>query len=146
MAQLPGRVSSAALLLENSADELLIVKAGYKDHWTVPGGLIEEVNELPLEAAIRETHEEVGATIDPKTVQFVAVTVRTSPKLVTYQFIFKAPWPGGEVQLQANEIDDFAWVNREQVAANDRYYGEVISIWAHNRTGYLEQKLEESAE
>ena len=146
MKRLPGRASSAALLLENSVGELLIVKADYKEHWTVPGGVVEE-DEMPLATAVRETHEEIGVTINPKIVEFVAVAVRTGPQLITYQFIFKARFPElTKIQLQEHEISDCIFVSREQVAANDRYYGEVVYTWAQGRTGYIEQAFEARAE
>lgn len=146
MKHLPGRVSSAALLLEDSAGKLLIVKADYKEHWTVPGGVIEEA-EMPLVTAIRETHEEVGVTIDPKSVDFVAVAVRTGAQLITYQFIFKARLPeSAEIQLQEHEISEYTFVSREEIAKKERYYGEVVYTWAHARTGYFEQAFEAQAE
>lgn len=146
MKRLPGRASSAALLLDNAAGELLIVKSDYKEHWTVPGGVIEQ-DEMPKTAAIRETYEEIGVEIDPQFVEFVAVAVRTGTEFITYQFIFKAHLPESvQVQLQDNEIDEYAFVSREQVDANDRYYGEIIYTWAQGRTGYLEQAFEARAE
>jgi 8-oxo-dGTP pyrophosphatase MutT (NUDIX family) len=146
MKHLPGRVSSAALLLENSAGELLIVKANYKKHWTVSGGMIEE-NEMPLATAIRETYEEIGVTIDPKDAAFVAVAVRTSEQLITYQFIFKALLPEtAEIHLQQSEIDEHAFVSRADIATKDRYYGEVIHNWSAGRIGYIEQPFENQSE
>jgi len=146
MKHLPGRASSATLLLENAAGELLIVKADYKEHWTTPGGVVEE-NEMPLATAIRETREEVGVVIDPKAVEFVAVAVRTGTELITYQFIFKARLPeSAKISLQEHEIKEYAFVTRQQVATNDRYYGEVVYTWAHGRTGYVEQAFEARAE
>lgn len=133
-------------MLENAAGELLIVKADYKEHWTVPGGVIEE-DEMPLATAIRETREEIGVMIDPKTVEFVAVAVRIGPELITYQFIFKARLPESAViQLQDHEISNYVFVSREEVVKKERYYGEVIYTWANGRTGYIEQAFEAQAE
>ena len=50
---------SAGALIFNRDGELLIVKPSYKDHWSIPGGAVEE-NESPLQACIRETDEEIG--------------------------------------------------------------------------------------
>ena len=41
------RIASAALLIENSAGELLTVKAYYKTHWSLPGGMVD-AGETPL--------------------------------------------------------------------------------------------------
>ena len=146
MKRLPGRASSAALLLESAAGELLIVKSSYKEHWTVPGGVIEQ-DEMPKATAIREAYEETGVEVDPRLVEFVAVAVRTSPDFITYQFIFKARLPVGvPIRLQQSEIDEYIFVSRDQVATNRSNYGEVIYTWAHDRTGYMEQAFEAQSE
>jgi len=135
------RVSSAALILENSVGQALIVKANYKPYWTFPGGIIDP-GETPKQGAIRETFEEVGITVDPKDVQFVAVVNRKSDFADTYQFIFKAPLKKAMVDgiiVQETEIDNFLLVTKAHVVAGERKYGAVIKHWAEGRTGYIEQ-------
>lgn len=141
MDKLPRRVSSAALILENSTQQALIVKANYKPYWTFPGGVIDP-GETPKEAAIRETLEEVGIRVDIDAAEFVAVVNRKSNVAETYQFIFKAPLDMGTLDslvLQATEIDEYALVTKDQVLSDDRHYGKVIQHWASGRTGYIEQ-------
>jgi 8-oxo-dGTP diphosphatase len=141
------RVSSSALILENSVGQALIVKANYKPYWTFPGGIIDP-NETPKQAAVRETWEEVGIRIDPKKVEFVAVVNRKSDFADTYQFIFKAPLENGMadgIVLQETEIDAFALVTKTHVQSADRKYGVVIKHWAENRSGYIEQTFRISA-
>lgn len=146
MQTLHKRVASVALLLENTAGELLIVKSSYKNHWTAPGGVIDE-GETPLQAVVRETQEEIGVAIDPNAVQFVAAVMRSGPVFDTYQFVFKARLPDDAViRLQPDEIDEFDFITRKQAAANDRYYGEIIHTWALGRSGYIEQDFETQSE
>jgi len=146
MQTLHKRVASVGLLLENTAGELLIVKAYYKHHWTIPGGVIDE-GETPLQAAVRETQEEIGVQIDSKTVEFVAVVNRTGPVFDTYQFVFKAPLPEDAViNLGQDEIDEYVFVSRQEVASKNRNYGEVIFHWASGRSGYIEQEFEHQPE
>src|SRR5919202_2235345 len=137
------RVSSAALILENSAGQALIVKANYKSYWTFPGGIVDKV-ETPKEAAIRETFEEVGITIIPEKVEFVAVVDRRSDVAQTYQFIFKAPLTRSMVEhivLQRSEMEEFALITKLDVGRAGRTYGKVIEHWASGAWGYVEQNF-----
>ncbi len=56
---LPKKNVSAGVLLQDPRERLLIVKPRYSTYWSVPGGVVEQ-NESPLEAALRETQEEIG--------------------------------------------------------------------------------------
>ena len=135
------RVSSASLILEDADGRVLIVKANYKSYWTFPGGVID-LGESPLHGAVRETREEVGLVIDPATVSFAWVANRASRVADTYQFVFRAPLPldaAEHIVLQADEIDDYAWIERSDVAAGERHYGKVIEHWANDASGYIEQ-------
>lgn len=138
---LHSRVSSGAMILENTAGQVLIVKANYKPYWTFPGGIIDQ-KETPKEGAIRETYEEVGILLDPGKVDFVAVVNRKSDFADTYQFIFKARLTKAmvdSVMLQEAEIDEYTLVTKTQVLSGDKQYGKVIEHWAHDKSGYIEQ-------
>jgi 8-oxo-dGTP diphosphatase len=140
----PKRLSSGAMMLENERCELLVIKANYKNYWTLPGGIIDQ-GETPKQAAIRETSEEVGVLLDSAKVKFVAVVDRISSDAHTYQFIFKAPVAAGafeSIALQASEIDEYAFVSKAQVLAGDRNYGQAIYVWANGTSGYIEQNFE----
>jgi 8-oxo-dGTP diphosphatase len=62
---LPKKRISVGIVILNQANEVLMVKPTYKDHWTLPGGVVDQ-NESPREACIRETLEETGLKIKPK--------------------------------------------------------------------------------
>lgn len=137
----PSRVSSATLILENSIGQALIVKANYKPYWTFPGGIIDK-GETPLQAAIRETFEEVGIRLHAADVVFVAVVNRKSDYADTYQFIFKAKLTKqmlNDITLQVTEIDNYLLITKADVRAGGRPYGKVISHWAASHVGYIEQ-------
>ncbi|EGX60581.1 MULTISPECIES: NUDIX hydrolase [Streptomyces] len=60
MAPAPARpTQSAAAVVRDAEDRVLIVKPGYKDGWNLPGGGVDE-GETPSQAAARELREEVG--------------------------------------------------------------------------------------
>jgi len=143
LASLPKRISSAALILENSAQQALIVKANYKPYWTFPGGIIDP-GETPKEAAVREVYEEVGLKVPLGELSFVAIIDRKSSIAQTYQFVFKAKLKPGaihDIVLQAIEIDECALVTKTQVLAGDREYAKAVRDWANDITGYSEQQL-----
>jgi 8-oxo-dGTP diphosphatase len=143
MKTLPKRMSSAAIMLENSAGELLIVKANYKEYWTLPGGIVDE-GETPKQAACREASEEVGVAFTPEQVTFIAVVDRISDEAQTYQFLFKAVLPSDtKIVLQSSELDEYAFVTKEQILAKDRYYAKAVSTWANDLSGYIEETFEE---
>ena len=142
---LHSRVSGAGIMCEASDGKLLIVKANYKNHWTTPGGLIDP-GESPLEAAARETSEEVGIDLPIDRIKFVYVASRHSEFALTYQFIFHAFITDQEVanlKLQENEIDEYDFVSKEEVLSGNRNYGKAIINWAEGLTGYIEQDLSE---
>jgi 8-oxo-dGTP pyrophosphatase MutT (NUDIX family) len=135
------RVASASVILEDSAGRALIVKAHYKDYWTFPGGMLDD-NESPRQAAVREVFEEVGIELKESAVTFGWIASRTSPQLMTYQFVFKAALSEADkrkILLQHDEIDESRLVTREDVRANELQYGKVIKNWADDVTGYIEQ-------
>ena len=137
------RVSSAAVILEDAKGRVLIVKANYKSYWTFPGGIIDK-GETPKEAALRETFEEVGVTINPEALTFLAVANRRSKLAQTYQFIFKAHLTQAmrdTIAIQPSEIDEIAFITKSDVARADRVYGKVIEYWASGETGYVEQEF-----
>lgn len=54
------RMAAGALFFD-SAGRVLMVEPTYKDYWDIPGGYVE-IAESPLQAAVREVHEELGIT------------------------------------------------------------------------------------
>ena len=106
-------------------------KRRFANRWMVPGGKLESddyVN-LPkdtedywynvLEKVLRrEVKEEVG--IDIKNIEYVTslatVHVDGAPSLV---ISCVADWEGGEVVLQEEECDEFAWVTIEEAKGYD---------------------------
>jgi len=56
---LPRKRMASGVIVRNPKGEMLVLKTTYKDHWEIPGGVVEE-NESPRRAAIRETKEELG--------------------------------------------------------------------------------------
>ncbi len=123
--QLPTKRVSAAMVVRDG-DTVLMVKATYKDHWTFPGGVVDE-NESPFAAAIRETHEEVGLITSPESVRFV--TVCYIPEMHGFNdrlhFFFQATdiSAANAIVPQESEIEKYEWVPINQIGklSGDRF-------------------------
>lgn len=59
VASLPRRPMSAAVLIRDADDRVLLVEPSYKPGWEPPGGVVED-GESPWTAAEREVAEEIG--------------------------------------------------------------------------------------
>lgn len=110
---LPRKRMGVGVLIFNEQDELLLVKPVYKDHWSVPGGVIDE-NESPKNACYREIKEEIG--IDIRKLKFICVDyLKNNPeKGESLQFIFY----GGnlkkeqinKIRIKADEIGEYRFI------------------------------------
>lgn len=57
-------LSAAGALIRDQRGRILIVEPTYKDHWEIPGGVIE-VGETPSQGCARELTEELGLVREP---------------------------------------------------------------------------------
>jgi 8-oxo-dGTP diphosphatase len=113
---LPKKRMGAGAMFFNNIGEILIVKPTYKDHWSLPGGVVDE-NESPKQACMREIKEEIG--IDAENLNFICVdyTPATNEKTESLQFIFN----GGTLDSQQiasivlidGEIGEYGFFTRE---------------------------------
>lgn len=118
------RIGSAALIL-NSKNELLMVKPNYKDHWSIPGGIVN-INESPLKACVREVKEEIGLTF--RSFKLAAVFYVLDKKFndESIQFHFIANNVTDEqiknIKLEKEELDNYKFVPIKK-------YRYIIKIW-----------------
>ena len=104
----------AGALFLNEQGEILIVKPTYKDHWSIPGGVVDE-NESPRAACIREIKEELGLIVP--SLSFICVDYRTATtdRDECLQFIFS----GGvitttqiaTIKLPTDELSEFKFMD-----------------------------------
>ncbi|MFV8251119.1 NUDIX domain-containing protein [Bdellovibrio bacteriovorus] len=96
-----------------SEDKILILKPTYKDHWLLPGGVID-LNESPREAAIREVHEELGLQVEIKQLLVVDYLHKAGERTECIQFLFSGGNLSKEqidsIRLQDEEISDMQFV------------------------------------
>ena len=93
-------------------NKLLLVKERSDGLWTLPGGFAD-VNEAPSEAVIRETEEESGFLVKPKSLLALWDKLKHDHPLAwphIYKCIFHCELIGGEAKanIEISEIDFFS--------------------------------------
>lgn len=139
------RASSASVIIEDGEGRLLVVKASYKNYWSLPGGLVD-ADELPRQAATREVREEIGIDIKPDDIEFVAVIARHSTVAYTYSFVFRYTGVLDSpevVKIDNQEIIAVDWVTRQQVRSRERgLYNQAVDNWASEQPrAYIEFEI-----
>ena len=118
-AGLPTMFGSAAALFTDPAGRVLLVKPNYREHWTLPGGILEH-GEPPHVGCRREVAEEIGLDIAPG--RLLAIDWRPPdggrPKPIV-SFVFD----GGvldedmPIRLQEDELDGYRFVEPGELAS-----------------------------
>lgn len=103
----PSYTVGAICVVERDDGAVLLVRQTYRQHWGIPGGLLEK-GERPEAAALREVREETGLEIE--LVGAPAVVVAPAPRRV--DLIYRArlrPGTPQEALLCSPEIAATGW-------------------------------------
>jgi 8-oxo-dGTP diphosphatase len=106
--------SAAALITDTDGPSarVLLVKPNYRDHWTLPGGMLED-GEPPHAGCFREIEEELGLARDLGPMLVVAWTGpdggRPRP-IVSFVFDGGVLDDPATIRLQKEELDDWRFV------------------------------------
>lgn len=121
----------SACIALRSGNKVLVVKAGYKDHWTFPSGIVDE-NESPKAAAIRETFEEVGLTVKPEDCKLLTIiyTAAIGGDRDRFNFVFvtDAFEEGASLSVPNDEIEQAEWVPFEVIGEKSGGKGSYTNI------------------
>lgn len=108
-------MASAALFL-NAQSEILIVKPVYREHWLLPGGVVEE-RESPRQACIREVKEELGLDVAVGKLLCVDYKMQQAMREEGLEFVFFGgvfhEEPIGQIQVQIEELCEIQFVSLE---------------------------------
>jgi 8-oxo-dGTP diphosphatase len=110
--------SAAAVITDTTGGRVLLVKPNYRDHWSLPGGILEH-GEPPHVGCFREVEEEIGLVLAPGPLLTVAWTAPDSerPRPIV-SFLFDggvlADTDTGGIRLQEEELDDWRFVAPEE--------------------------------
>ncbi len=118
-AQLPTMYGAAAALFTDETGHVLLVKPNYRDHWSLPGGILED-GEPPHVACAREVSEELGLDIEPGpllAVDWVPPEGNCPRPIVSWIFDGGTLPAEAEITLQAEELDEYRFVPAGEIAA-----------------------------
>ncbi|GGP84981.1 NUDIX domain-containing protein [Streptosporangium pseudovulgare] len=111
-ATLPSVFTSAAVLITDADDRVLLVKPNYRPGWSFPGGIVEN-GEAPHDCAAREAMEELGVQVEVGGL----LVVHWSPpagdrprSMVNFLFDGGVLDDPSRIRLQADELDDAAFL------------------------------------
>ncbi|MCW2912979.1 MAG: hypothetical protein JWN52_1047 [Actinomycetia bacterium] len=118
-ASLPSVLVAAGGLITDPSGNVLLVKPNYREHWGFPGGMVDD-GEPPHEACARELSEEVGLSVTPGKLLVVGWTPPLGDRLRPMLYLlFDCGTVNGDatVRLQADELDDYAFLPAEKATA-----------------------------
>lgn len=131
-------VNGSFLIITNPSGEVLMEKDNRNPKkWNLPGGGIG-FNELPPDAAVRETYEETGISISRKNLCPVGCFTRR----LTYGDVWLFFYTGSQqiqtqtLELDSAEVSEVSWFSVEQVLAmsDDEIYNAQRSLVMHYQT------------
>ncbi|OGG45547.1 hypothetical protein A2673_00870 [Candidatus Kaiserbacteria bacterium RIFCSPHIGHO2_01_FULL_50_13] len=114
---LPKKPISSGAIIFDEHGKLLLVKAHYKKHWSLPGGLVD-ADESPHDACKREVLEEAGLTLK----KLSLLCVHYVPKDDSFGDRIQFTFFGGEVMPEEqrkvkcgeDEIEECRFVSQEE--------------------------------
>ncbi|MER8187017.1 NUDIX hydrolase [Kitasatospora sp. NPDC094015] len=119
LASLPRVYAAAGCLITDPAGRVLIVKAGYREHWQFVGGTVD-LGENPQQCASRELLEETGIVRAAGDLLVVAWT-NPSDELdhPAGHFLFDLGTMAADtpITLPAGELDDHRWAGPDEALA-----------------------------
>jgi 8-oxo-dGTP diphosphatase len=117
-ATLPTMFGAAAALFTDPAGRVLLVKPNYREHWSLPGGILEH-GEPPHAGCRREVEEELGIAIVPGPLLVIDWTPPDGerPRPIVH-FVFDGGELDGDapITLQEEELDDYRFVEAGDLA------------------------------
>jgi 8-oxo-dGTP diphosphatase len=144
-------LSAAGALIRDEQGRVLLLEPTYKDHWEIPGGIIE-VGETPSQGCARELTEELGLVREPGALLVVdwAPHPEQGDRVL---FVFDGgTLSEGEIaaiRLQAEELESYRFLPPEEafdllIPRLERRMRAAVRAQETGRTVYLEHGVAHS--
>jgi 8-oxo-dGTP diphosphatase len=117
-ASLATMYGTAAALITSPSGDVLLVKPNYREHWSLPGGILED-DEPPHVGCAREVLEELGLSVPIGrllAIDWAAAEGNRPRPVVTFLFDGGVLADPSAIVLQASELDEFRFVPPSDVA------------------------------
>ena len=134
------------VVLRDKMGKLLLVKASYRDYWSLPGGVVDK-DESPRETGRREVFEELGLEVKQLKLLVVNYNQASGDADESVQWIFD----GGVltekqtagIKVDGDEIVECRWVSfKEAVELSDQRVAKKLNqfekVLEEQWPGYLE--------
>ena len=104
------KVLASGCIIRDRSGRILLVKPTYKPGWEIPGGMVE-ANESPVQACIREVHEEIGFEVRLDRLLCLEYVAANPERLL---FVFDAgiisALEVSQIVLPSDELSEFRFV------------------------------------
>ncbi len=116
---------AAAALFTNPAGRILLVKPNYRDHWSLPGGMLEH-GEPPQAGCRREVAEELGLQMTPRSAAYHRLAAAGRGPAAAHRALhlrWRRTRRGRADPAAGEELDEYRFVEAGELA---RYLPPVI--------------------
>src|SRR5215813_1058602 len=106
---MPKFIVGSVVLVRDADARLLLIRQPPGYGWSIPGGLLDR-GEVPIEAAARELHEEVGIALRPDelTAKDPNAIVHTEGRWIDCVFEARVP-PDTPLRIDGGEVLEVGW-------------------------------------
>jgi 8-oxo-dGTP diphosphatase len=141
-------LSAAGALIRDEQGRILLLEPTYKDHWEIPGGIIE-VGETPSQGCARELTEELGLVREPGALLVVDWAPHPAQgDRVLFVFDGGTLTPGeiAAIRLQAEELKSYVFLPPDEafdqlIPRLERRMRAAVLAQEERRTVYLEHGI-----
>jgi 8-oxo-dGTP diphosphatase len=145
-------LSAAGALIRDERGRILLLEPTYKDHWEIPGGIIE-VGETPSQGCARELTEELGLVREPGAllvVDWAPHQTQGDRVLFVFDGGVLTPREIAAIRLQAEELKSYVFLPPDEafdqlIPRLERRMRAAVLAQEQQRTVYLEHGIAHTA-